>query len=58
VSKTKAAHCRFAKMDDSGRIPFVYINTDWSNANKEYSVPIPFMDAALEIKNIAKQKNI
>jgi hypothetical protein len=48
-------------MDDSGRIPFVYINTDWSNANKEYSVPIPFMDGdmtALEIRNIAKQKNI
>jgi hypothetical protein len=39
--------------------PVVYINTDWSNANKEYSVPIPFMDGdmtALEIRNIAKKK--
>jgi hypothetical protein len=44
-------------MDDSEE-PFVYINTDWSNANKEYSVPIPFMDGDIEIRNIAKQKNI
>jgi YbbR domain-containing protein len=46
-------------MDDSGRILFVYINTDWSNANKEYSVPIPFMDGdmtALEIKEYCKAK--
>jgi hypothetical protein len=61
VKRQKAAHCRFAKMDDSGRIPFVYINTDWSNANKEYSVPIPFMDGdmtALEIKEYCKAKKI
>jgi hypothetical protein len=40
---------------------FVYINTDWSNANKEYSVPIPFMDGdmtALEIEYCKAKKYI
>lgn len=61
VKRQKAAHCRFSKMDDSGRIPYVFINTDWSNANKEFSVPIPFMDGdmtALEIKEYCKANKI
>jgi hypothetical protein len=61
VKRQKAAHCRFSKMDDSGRIPYVFINTDWSNANKEFSVPIPFMDGdmtALEIKEYCKANEI
>jgi hypothetical protein len=30
----KKAKNRSLQIDSSGRIPFVYINTDWSNANK------------------------
>lgn len=61
VKRQKAAHCRFAKMDNSGRIPYVFINTDWSNANKEFSIPIAFMDGdmtALEIKEYCKANKI
>jgi hypothetical protein len=61
VKRQKAAHCRFAKMDKDGKIPFVLINTDWSTASKEYSVPIAFMDGdmtATEIKEYCKAKKI
>lgn len=61
VKRQKAAHCRFAKMDKDGRIPFVFINTDWANANKEYTVPVPFMDGdmtAQEIKDYCKENKI
>lgn len=61
VKRQKAAHCRFAKMDKDGRIPFVFINTDWANANKEYTVAVPFMDGdmtAQEIKDYCKEKKI
>lgn len=61
VKRQKAAHCRFAPMDKDGRIPYIFINTDWSNAKKEFSVPIPFMDGdmtALEIKEYCKANKI
>lgn len=61
VKRQKAAHCRFAPMDKDGRIPFVFVNTDWSKADKEYSVPIPFMDGdmtPLEIKEYCKANKI
>lgn len=61
VKRQKAAHCRFAKMDKDGRIPFVFINTDWANANKDYTVPVPFMDGdmtAQEIKDYCKENKI
>jgi hypothetical protein len=59
VKRIKAAHCRFAPMDDSGVIPFVYINTDWSNAKVTFSIPITFIDGdmtPLEIKEYCKEK--
>lgn len=61
VKRHKAAHCRFAKMDDKGVIPFVAINTDWSNDNKKYTVTIPYMDpdfSVEEIKEYCKAKKI
>lgn len=61
VKRQKAAHCRFTKMDDEGRIPFVVINTDWSSNKKELSVPVAFMPGdmtALEIKEYCKLKKI
>lgn len=62
VDRKKAAHCRFQKMDKDGRIPNVFINTDWSNANKDYTVPIPFFDkdkmSAEDIKAECKKRKI
>jgi hypothetical protein len=58
----KAAHCRFAKMNEAGDIPLVVVNTDWATANENYSTPIPFFDkdrmTAQEIKDICKEKGI
>ena len=62
IVRQQAAHCRFEKMDKSGRIPNVFVNTDWSNANKDFSVPIIYFDkdkmTALEIKEECKQRKI
>ncbi|MEO8532853.1 MAG: hypothetical protein ABI441_03850 [Flavobacterium sp.] len=62
VNRLKAAHCRFQKMDESGRIQNVFINTDWSNAKKEYTVPITYFDkdkmTATEIKEECKKRKI
>lgn len=62
VVRQKAAHCRFQKMDASGRIENVFINTDWSNAKKEFTVPIPYFDkdkmTAFEIKEECKKRKI
>lgn len=62
VKRHQAAHCRFAKMDASGTIPYVFVNTDWSAAKKEFSTPIVFFDkdklTPLEIKEICKEKGI
>jgi hypothetical protein len=61
VKRQKAAHCRFAKMDDSGRIPYVFINTDWSNNKKELTAVVDFIDGnmtAQEIKDYCKLKKI
>lgn len=62
VKRHKAAHCRFAKMDEAGVIPFVYINTNWENEDKKYTVKIPFIDNtemnADEIKAYCKEKKI
>lgn len=62
IVRHKAAHCRFQKMDESGRIPNVLINTDWSNANKSFTVAIPYFDkdmmTAAEIKAECKARKI
>ena len=62
AERKQVAHCRFAKMDDSGTIPYVFINTDWSVANPKFTVPIPYFDknrlTAAEIKKICKEKQI
>lgn len=62
VVRHQAAHCRYEKMNEAGDIPNVYINTDWSTANKNYSIPIPYFDkdklTALEIKEKCKEKGI
>lgn len=62
VARHQAAHCRFEKMNEAGDIPNVYINTDWSSANKNFSIPIPYFDkdklTPLEIKEICKEKGI
>jgi hypothetical protein len=61
VKRQKAAHCRFAKMDDSGKIPYVFINTDWSSNKKELTAVIDFMGGdmtAQEIKDRCKEKGI
>ncbi|MFW0737585.1 hypothetical protein [Flavobacterium sp. T12S277] len=62
VNRLKAAHCRFQKMEPSGRIPNVFINTDWSNAKKDYTVTIPYFDkdkmTATEIKEECKKRKI
>jgi len=62
VKRLKMAHCRFAPMDTSGTIPFVYVNTDWSANDKKFTVKIPFIDTeamtALEIKEYCKAKKI
>lgn len=61
VNRLKAAHCRFQKME-KGRIPNVLINTDWSNAKKDYTVPIPYFDkdkmTATEIKEECKKRGV
>lgn len=62
VKRHKAAHCRYAVMDASGRIPYVFVNTDWSAANKDFTSAIPYFDheewTAAEIKEYCKTKNI
>lgn len=61
VKRQKAAHCRFAEMDESGTIPFVFINTDWSNNKKELNAVVNFMGGdmtAQEIKDRCKEKKI
>jgi hypothetical protein len=62
IVRQQAAHCRFEKMDKAGRIPNVFVNTDWSNAKKEFSVPITYFDkdkmTALEIKDECKSRKI
>ncbi len=61
VKRLKAAHCRFAPMDDNGFIPFVYVNSDWSNSDKTKTVRFDFMDpdmTAEEIKEYCKEKSI
>lgn len=62
IKRHKAAHCRFAPMNESGVIPFVYINTNWENEDKKYTVKIPFIDVsdmnADEIKAYCKEKKI
>lgn len=62
ATRLKSSHCRFGKMDEAGDIPFVYINSDWSNANKNYTIQIPFFDkdrlTADDIKAICKEKKI
>jgi hypothetical protein len=62
AKRHKAAHCRFAKMDEAGVIPFVYINTNWANEDKKYTVKIPYIDNtemnADEIKEYCKEKKI
>jgi hypothetical protein len=61
VKRQKAAHCRFEKMDKDGKIPRIFINTDWSTNNKDFTVPIDFMDGdmtPLEIKEYCKANKI
>jgi hypothetical protein len=62
VVRQQAAHCRFEKMNESGDILNVFVNTDWSNSNKNYTIPIPYFDkdklTALEIKDLCKEKKI
>lgn len=62
VKRHKAAQCRFAKMDKSGSIPYVFVNTDWATGNKEFTIAIPFFDhleaTVQEIKDFCKEKGI
>lgn len=61
TKRHKAAHCRFAPQDKTGTIPFVYINTDWSNYKASNTAKITYMDPELtpaEIKAICKDKKI
>jgi hypothetical protein len=61
VKRHKAAHCRFAAMKQ-GRIPYVYVNTDWEVADKAFTVAIPYFDhsemTVQEIKDECKKKKI
>lgn len=61
VKRHQACHCRYAKRDDNGLIPYVYINSDWNTANEKYTSRLPYMDPSLtaqEIKEYCKVKNI
>jgi hypothetical protein len=62
AKRHKAAHCRFAPMGLDGIIPYVYINTDWSAADLNFTAKIPFIDTlemtADEIKEHCKIKKI
>jgi hypothetical protein len=62
VKRHQTAHCRYAKMDETGTIPYVFINTDWATANPKFTVPIPYFDkrkyTIAQIKEICKKKKI
>jgi len=61
VERKQAAHCRFGKPDNTGKILKVYLNTDWATANKEFTIPFDYMDPRMsveEIKEYCKQKKI
>lgn len=62
VKRHQTAHCRYAKMDDTGTIPYVFVNTDWNTANPKFTVPIPYFDkrrfTTAQIKEICKEKKI
>lgn len=62
VKRHKAADCRFSlPKEKTGRVEFVYITTDWENANAENTAKVPMFppDVPLEnIKNHCKEKKI
>lgn len=52
VKRLQAAHCRFGKQDTSGRIRFVYLNTDWENADKNFTNSYYYMDPDMSVDEI------
>lgn len=52
--RQKAAWCRFEKQNEQGIIKNVWINSDWSNENKEYSKAIPYVDPYMSPDDIRK----
>jgi hypothetical protein len=53
VRRQKAAWCRFEKMGNDGVIKHVWINSDWSNENKEYSYAIPVVDPYMSAEEVS-----
>ncbi|WP_417365908.1 hypothetical protein [Flavobacterium beibuense] len=61
VKRLQAAHCRFGIQNNKGRIEAVYLNTDWSSDNKEYTLKFAYMPPDMtpeEIREYCKEKKI
>lgn len=61
VQRLKAAHCRFGAQDKTGKINFVFLNTDWETNNKDYTIPFHYMSPDMspdKIREFCKKKKI